>query len=230
MQTISLSPSKLSVYRECPRCFHDAYASKCPKPRGIFPSLPGGMDGVIKKYVDNYRGELPPMLKGKVDGLLMSDVVKMNKWRNWRSGLTYIDEENNIKLIGALDDCLVDGEFYIPLDWKTKGSQPKDDGSQYYQTQLDCYNLMLRDQDYRIKDEGYLVYFYPTEGKTLSTNAGLGFYFGVDIYKLQCSADRAKEIIIKAAECLRGNRPRPASSCEHCSYLRREDLLTKEEI
>jgi hypothetical protein len=37
------------------------------RPRGIFPSLPGGMDIVIKKYFNKYRGSLPPELSGKIN-------------------------------------------------------------------------------------------------------------------------------------------------------------------
>lgn len=227
-KAINLSPSKLNLFNECPRCFWDAYAAKCPRPRGIFPSLPGGMDRVFKDYADRFRGTLPPMLDERVRGVLMGDIAKLNQWRNWRTGLTYIDAERQIKLIGALDDCLIDGDIYIPLDWKTKGSQPKDDGSQYYQTQLDCYNLMLSASGYRVADEGYLVYIYPELCESsIKTAVQISVDFGVNIYRINCNTGRAKELVVWAAECLRGNRPDSSVDCEHCAYLRSEDGLTR---
>lgn len=222
MELIRLSPSKLNLFNECPRCFHDAYTSECPRPRGIFPSLPGGMDLVMKKYFDQFREKLPTGLEGKLPGVLMSDTSLLKRWRFWKTGPTYFDTERNIQLVGALDDCLVDNGFYIPLDAKTKGSEPKDDGSQYYQTQLDCYNLMLEAQGLRVRDEGWLVYIYPM---TVAINNiplegnELNVVFGTKPFKLACSRERAKEIVIKAAECSRGPRPKAADTCEHCQYI-----------
>ena len=88
--------------------------------------------------------KLPPDIEGKVTGKLFSDISRLEKWRNWRtSDLTYTDKANNVVLFGALDDCLVDDGFYMPLDYKTRGSQLTSDPREYYQNQLDCYCLML---------------------------------------------------------------------------------------
>ena len=182
-------------------------------PRGIFPSLPGGMDRVLKIHFDNYRGALPPELEGKVPGMLMKDMKKLRQWRNWRSGLKCFFEKEQIGIGGALDDCLVNGEFYIPLDNKTKGNIPKDSGAQYYQTQLDCYNLMLRENDYKIANEGYLVYWYP---ETVIESSVIKF--GVEVFRLPCSADKGKEVLFKAAECLRGPLP-SAAGCDLCEHV-----------
>lgn len=218
MNQIKLSPSKLNEFNDCPRCFYDAYTLGIKKPRGIFPGLPMGMDRVLKKHADKFRGSLIPALGGKVQGVLMEDVAKLKKWQNWRTGLEYKDEENDILLIGALDDCLVDGEHYIPFDWKTKGKKPEDDGSQYYQTQLDCYNLMLLVNGCKIREIGYLAYVYPLVA-TSSTEV-IDIDFGLDVYKLECSIERAREVIRKAAECLRSEkRPDTSPLCEHCQHI-----------
>src|SRR3989344_3937655 len=67
--TIRLSPSTgLNLFRDCPRCFWLHYNKNVHRPRGIFPSLPGGMDLVLKDYFDQFRGSLPPELEGKVRG------------------------------------------------------------------------------------------------------------------------------------------------------------------
>jgi len=41
---IRLSPSTLNVFLECKKCFWLAQVKDIHRPRGIFPSLPGGMD------------------------------------------------------------------------------------------------------------------------------------------------------------------------------------------
>ena len=106
---IRLSPSTISVFRECPRCFWLALNKNIYRPRGIFPSLPGGMDLVIKTYFDGYRvrGEMPPEVKGKVRGRLYENLERLEAWRNWRLGLRYEDRTSGGVLSGALDDCLI---------------------------------------------------------------------------------------------------------------------------
>ena len=233
MKQIRLSPSKLNEFNDCPRCFYDAYTLGIKKPRGIFPSLPGGLDRVLKVYFDRYRGTLPPELTDKVPGVLMADMAKINKWRNWRTGLGCTFDKEAVSIGGALDDCLVDGEIYIPIDNKSKGNIPKDDGSQYYQTQLDCYNLMLRENGHKIGDDAYLVYWYPAEvGPQWANKLLTSIGFGVAVYKLASNAERGKEVLVKAAECLRSEKPPlPSSTCEHCSHIaRHQEYACKTEV
>lgn len=218
---MQLSASKLGILKDCPRCFWDANNSKFARPRGIFPSLPGGIDLVMKDYFDQYRGSLPPGLKGKIEGVLMDDIATINKWRNWRSGLTWSDPKLDVKIIGALDDCLTDKEFHIPFDNKTKGSKPKDDGSQYYQLQLDIYGLLLESNGYPINGKAYLAYFYPVEilgPISDKASEGMNLPFGIDVYCLESSPDRAIEEITRAVEILEGKRPAPAGDCEYCRF------------
>ena len=48
-----LSPSALNLFLNCPKCFWLDRNKGKKRPRGIYPSLPGGMDAVIKNYFDN---------------------------------------------------------------------------------------------------------------------------------------------------------------------------------
>jgi len=43
-----LSPSALNLMKECPRCFWLAQHKVWKRPSGIFPSLPSGMDRILK--------------------------------------------------------------------------------------------------------------------------------------------------------------------------------------
>ncbi len=67
---IKLSPSTIGLFLECPYCFWLQFNKIIHGPRGIFPSLPSGMDTVIKRYYDIYREReaLPPEIEGKVNG------------------------------------------------------------------------------------------------------------------------------------------------------------------
>jgi len=59
-----LSPSTLNLMHECPRCFWLSTHKVWTRPAGIFPSLPSGMDGILKKHFDKFmeKGKLPPEL------------------------------------------------------------------------------------------------------------------------------------------------------------------------
>jgi CRISPR/Cas system-associated exonuclease Cas4 (RecB family) len=214
---IRLSPtSGLSLYQNCPRCFWLHFNKKIQRPRGIFPSLPGGMDLVIKKYFDNYRGKLPPELKGKVDGNLISDNELIKKWRAWQTrSLEYFDKGLNAVLFGALDDCLVDNDHYIPLDYKTRGSAPKSgDSERYYRTQLDTYTLLLSNAGYKVKNHAYLVYYYPEEVKESGA-----VKFNIQPVKVETDTERVKALFNEAIKTLKSSMPPHSSECEYCSYI-----------
>ena len=60
-----LSPSSLCLMEDCPRCFWLQFNKNIRRPNGIFPSLPSGMDRVLKAHFDSFRdkNELPSELK-----------------------------------------------------------------------------------------------------------------------------------------------------------------------
>ena len=62
--TYKLSPSSLNLMKECPRCFWLAKHKVWKRPSGIFPSLPSGMDKILKVHFDKFmeKDELPPEL------------------------------------------------------------------------------------------------------------------------------------------------------------------------
>lgn len=234
---IQLSASKLNVFNDCPRCFFDMMKYNVPRPRGIFPSLPGGMDIALKEYAEHFRlsNSVPALLeKNGVPGVLYPDSQVMRRWRNWRTGLTYTDSELGVRVIGALDDAIIDDIIVSPLDWKTRGSAPKGDGSQYYGTQMDVYDLLLSSNNYPTKNKAYLVYFWPYTVRTGSPSGTeshdrVCVEFSHRLYELDAIAERAKETIAKALECLGGNRPDPSPACEYCEYLAQKNNIDEDE-
>ncbi len=174
------------------------------------------MDRVIKEYFDGYRKtkKLPPELAGKVEGRLFDDVATLNRWRNWREGLSYQDDRLGVALSGALDECLVKGEYYIPLDYKTKGSAPNQaDAERYYQNQLDCYTLLLESNQRPTCSLGYLIFYSP--GKVEKEGV---VRFQVDPIKMETDPLRAKLTLEKAVKLLLGDIPKDGGDCEYCRY------------
>jgi len=213
---IKLSPTTgLSLFQECQRCYWLHYNKRVQRPRGIFPSLPSGMDLVIKRYFDQYRGKLPPEIDGKLEGSLMPDQILMNRWRNWQTGLRCHYKELDAELFGAIDDCLIDDDYYIPIDYKTRGSAPNEgDSEKYYQLQLDTYNLLLNENGYKTKDFAYLIYYFPKEVKEN------GFVvFDIQVVKVSTDLDRLRKTFKNAVELLKGPLPEQNANCEYCSWI-----------
>lgn len=52
-----LSASTLKLFQECPRCFWLRINRKLERPRGPFPSLPSGINRVLKSYFERYRAQ-----------------------------------------------------------------------------------------------------------------------------------------------------------------------------
>ena len=191
MPPIKLSPSTLNLFLECPRCFWLDKVKGIKRPRGIFPSLPGGMDRVIKAYFDTFRAKdiLPAELNGNdFKGVqLFHDQVRLEKWRNWRTGLEYHDEDGSI-FSGALDDLLVKDGQYIPFDYKTKGSvTTEEDAVKYYRNQLDGYALLLHENQMPTAGYGYLLYYSP---KSVSEKGAVTFE--LQAIKIATDYERAK--------------------------------------
>ncbi|HEY4498040.1 MAG TPA: PD-(D/E)XK nuclease family protein [Candidatus Paceibacterota bacterium] len=211
---IKLSPSALNLYLECPKCFWLERARGIHRPNGPFPSLPSGIDSVLKKYFDQFRGrgELPPEIKGKVEGKLLDNPI-LQIWRQNLKGIRFYDEKLDAELMGALDDCLIDGDAYIPVDYKTRGWLAKDDSHTYYQNQLNVYTLLLEKNGYKHKDFAYLIFYSPKEvleeGRIL---------FNVEVRKVEVNPKVAYKVFEQAVELLRGPQPSAHSACQFCSW------------
>lgn len=215
---ISLSPSKLNKFNECPRCFFDECNKKIAYP-GIMATLMGGVDRVIKGHYDACRaaGILPPELVGKVPAhtTLYGNVETMKKFRHWKSNphkTTIHTKSGVVSLIMAYDDVLTGPDGISNLDAKSKGDVPKDDGSKYYLTQLDSYYLSGLLNGWTMSGIGYLAYYYPKGYRDGH------IHMGCEVFGLKCDKDRVLDLIERAAACLAGGQPDHSPTCEICTF------------
>jgi hypothetical protein len=212
---IKLSPSSLNLFVECPRCFWLKHNKGIGRPDSIFPSLPGGMDRVLKVYFDEYRGteSLPPIVEGRLEGVLLNPLPKT---------LTYVDDDLRAILSGKLDDALDFGDgTYAPVDHKTRGSAPKEDILWMYQLQMDTYDFLMDKNKYPTKHMAYLVYYYPTPGQ-LHEN----FPFEVAIKPVKTNPEHAYKVFTDAVNLLRSDEmPEAAKTCSFCAWAARMNNL-----
>lgn len=209
------SPSTLGLLKGCPRCFWLQFNKGLKRPAGIFPSLPSGMDRILKAHFDSFmcRGLLPPELKelnGSVK--LFDNEPLLGEWRDNFRGIRWKDEKGNT-LFGAVDNILVKGGKLIVLDYKTRGFPLKADSHEYYQDQLDIYNFLLRKNGYQTEDYSYLLFYHPAK-----VNETGDVVFNTDLKEIVVNVNNAKRILNEALECLTGELPDNSEECGFCKW------------
>ncbi|RMD66965.1 hypothetical protein D6817_02875 [Candidatus Pacearchaeota archaeon] len=211
-----LSPSSLSLFNECPRCFWLSLHGVWKRPEGIFSSLPAGMDRILKRHFDNFRDNnlLPPELQKEKECRGMSlfpDKELLTKWRNNRQGLSWQDSDGNI-LRGAIDNLLVHKNKLVVLDYKTRGYELKENTHEHYQLQLDVYNFLLRKNGYPTENFAFLLFYVPSEVRSDGA-----VVFKTTLKKMQVDARRAEKVWQAALRFLAGECPREV--CEWCERV-----------
>lgn len=212
-----LSPSALNLMQECPRCFWFTLHKVWKRPAGIFPSLPSGMDRILKNHFDKFRekNQLPPELCEK-DGCanlkLFDNEKLLSVWQNNRKGIQWADKKGDI-LKGAIDNILINklNKKLIVLDYKTRGFPLKDDTAEHYQLQLDIYNFLLRKNGWETEDFSFLLFYVPRE--VLPTGEVM---FDTELVKMKIDIQRAEKVWKKAIELLNGKCPKKHEDCPWC--------------
>ena len=192
---------------ECPRCFWLQIVKNIKRPAGIFPSLPSGMDGILKVHFDKFmeKGELPPEIKELKGCRLFDDREKLKIWRSNFKGLEYT--EGDVMLRGAVDNILVKGKKLIVLDYKTRGFPLKDDTHEHYRVQMDLYNFLLRKNGYNTEDYSYLLFYYPNR---VNDNGEVVF----DTKLVKINVGDGEKVFKKAIKLINGEEPK--EKCEWC--------------
>jgi hypothetical protein len=208
-----LSPSTLNLMKDCPRCFWLAQHKVWKRPAGIFPSLPSGMDRILKTHFDRFmeKGTLPPELceDGECVGMkIFEDKEKMKVWQSNFKGIQYTDEDGNL-LRGAVDNILVKGKKLIVLDYKTRGYPLKEDTAEHYRLQQNVYNFLLRKNGYKTEDFFFLLFYIPNE--VMATGE---LIFDTELVKMKVDVKMAEDMWKKALKLLDGDCPKKC--CEWC--------------
>ena len=210
-----ISPSSINLMLECPRCFWLQIVKGIKRPETIFPSLPSGMDKILKEHFDRFmnKNELPLEIREECKGYnLFNDKSLLDLFRNNRKGLEYKDPETGILLHGAIDNLLVKDGKLVVLDYKTRGFPLKEDTHEHYQTQMDLYNFLLRKNGYKTEDYTYLLFYYPKE--VLETGEVI---FDTKLIKIKTSAENGEKIFKKAIDVINGEEPK--DKCKWCENI-----------
>lgn len=224
---IGLSKSSLEVFQSCPRCFWMDKMAKSPRPRGIFPGLPKGIDRVMKEMVERQVAAGMPV--SYLDGSKASpfaDRAALKLFQSWRTFQTVVDigQDRMVKAWGELDDLLVHSDGTVsPWDFKSKGDAPEDAveySQKYYQLQADMYQLVLAGQGLKCSGFCYFTYVWPVEIQERNIQ--------FDHWTVRIPADsvRARKVLAQAVDCLEGPCPVSSTECEYCAFVdKRKEVM-----
>jgi len=209
------SPSSLSLLKECPRCFWLHFNKGIKRPDSIFPSLPSGMDRILKIHFDSFRdkGMLPPELaKLKGNYKLFDNAELLAVWRNNFKGIEYVDKDGNV-FRGAVDNILQKGKKLVVLDYKTRGFPVKDDTAAHYQDQMNIYNFLLRKNKHKTENYAYLLFYHPNK-----VDSDGDVLFNTDLVKMKVNVKDAEKLFKKALKVLSEEIPEAGEECGFCEW------------
>jgi len=226
-----LSPSALNEFNDCARCFWLGRREDIKKPRGIFPSLPGSVDRVLKTYYDRARkhGRLTnELIAAGITGKLWPDQAWLDGTRTFGRGQMTL-EVDGWEFGGLLDDLIQedDGRATV-LDYKSRGSAPKAGQTErYYQAQGDGYAALLREHGKKPSGKAHFAYYWPVQvfPAAKATDIAAGMLFRCQPVTIDVSAERSLKLIRRAIACLESSRPPdPTAGCETCNYVESRTL------
>jgi hypothetical protein len=146
----------------------------------------------------------------------------MEEWRDaMRGGITYLAKPTNLLITGGIDDIWVDpeGELLI-VDYKATSKEDEvslDAEWQIgYKRQMEIYQWLFRKNGFKVSRTGYFVY---CNGKTDKEAFDGKLEFDVTVLPYEGNDDWVEPTILKAHECLVGDKvPAPSPDCDFCLY------------
>jgi len=219
-----VSRSKIDLFLNCPRCFYLDRRLGISTPPGFPFSLNSAVDKLLKKEFDVHRakGTPHPLMKAYgVDAVPLAH-EQIDAWRDSiGAGITYFDKKTNLIITGGVDDVWVNqkGEFIV-VDYKSTskdGEVSLDAEWQIgYKRQMEIYQWLFRQNDYKVSSTGYFVYCNGSTDK-VAFDAKLEFDIKVIPYKGDDSW--IPGVIKDLHECLNGeNIPDSGDDCDFCKY------------
>ena len=220
-----LSRSKIDLFLECPRCFYLDRKMGVGRPPGFPFSLNSAVDTLLKQEFDIYRanGTAHPLIeKYGVDAKPVPH-KDLDKWRHNFTGVQYLHEPTNLLVFGAIDDLWQNskGEFIV-VDYKATAknediTELNKDWHRGYKRQMEIYQWLLRQNDYKVSDTGYFVY---CNGKSDKKAFDGKLEFDVTLIPYKGNGSWIDKTILNIHECLNSNEiPVSGSDCDYCAYI-----------
>ncbi len=219
----TLSRSKIDLFYDCPRCFYLDRRLGVGRPPGYPFNLNSAVDKLLKKEFDLHRVKAtkhPLMAQYGIDAIPYRH-ADLDIWRENFKGVRYLYKPANFEISGAIDDVWINpkGELHV-VDYKATAKDSKitiDAPWQIsYKRQMEVYQWLLRQNDFKVSDLGYFVY---ANGQTDRQAFDGKLEFDVEIINYVGHADWIEKTLHDIRTLLeREELPPPGAECDYCPY------------
>lgn len=219
-----LSRSKIDLFVNCPRCFYIDNKLGVARPPGFPFNLNSAVDHLLKKEFDIHRVAQtahPLMKEYGVDAVPFVH-KDLEIWRENFKGIEYFHKKTGLTISGAVDDVWVNSEGeLIVVDYKATSKDEEiyaldQEWHKGYKRQMEVYQWLLRQNDFKVSDTGYFVYANGIKDKKafdgkLEFDVTLIPHIGDDSW--------VEGTIVNIKKCLEGDTvPNVGDGCEYCAY------------
>jgi len=221
-----ISRSKIDLFLNCPRCFYLDRKLGIPQPPSFPFTLNSAVDKLLKKEFDIHRAAQtihPFIEKYGLDNVLPYQNDLMDEWRNALSGgICYLHKPTNFYVTGGVDDVWQNtktGELII-VDYKATSKESEvniDAGWQIsYKRQIEVYQWLFRQNDFKVSDIGYFVY---CNGITDKEAFDGKLEFDIKLIPYKGDSSWIEKALLDIKSCLETNEmPQANFNCPYCNY------------
>ena len=232
---LKLSRSAVELSLNCQRCFILQYKYRVSL-RSLPFTLNSAVDNLCKNEFDYYRNKKEPhplFLENGGTTDFLKDAVPfkhddLDKWRNFRQGISYTDEKKGFTFYGAIDDVWVkeNGDLIISdikstskkeFNWAKTWSEY--DYPKGYQRQLEMYQWLFRKNGFVVSDKAFLVYYNGLKDEPMFDQV---LKFEMFLIELDCDDGWVDKAIIDAKNLMETDLlPKGSYKCDTCQYLKK---------
>ncbi|MFZ5390827.1 MAG: PD-(D/E)XK nuclease family protein, partial [Patescibacteria group bacterium] len=219
-----LSRSKIDLFLNCPRCFYLDRRLGISQPPGYPFALNSAVDTLLKKEFDYHRraGTPHPLMVENNIKAVPFDHPQMDTWRDsLRAGITFLHQPTNLLVTGGVDDVWINEQAeLIIVDYKSTSKTEEvnldADWQIGYKRQMEIYQWLFRQNDFKVNPTGYFVY---CNGLTDRSAFNARLDFDIKVLPYQGNDSWVEQAIIDAHECLNlSELPGAAFDCDYCRY------------
>ncbi|MBD3359359.1 MAG: hypothetical protein GF365_01460 [Candidatus Buchananbacteria bacterium] len=232
-EPFKLSRSKIDLFLECPRCFYLDRRLGVGRPPGYPFALNSAVDTLLKQEFDFHRanGTQHPLIeKYGIDARPIPH-EDLDKWRHNFTGVQYLHKPTNLLIFGAIDDLWQNskGEFIV-VDYKATAkadeiTELNEEWHEGYKRQMEVYQWLLRQNDYKVSDTGYFVY---CNGIADAKAFDQKLEFRVNLIPYEGSDKWVEKTIKDIHNCLNSSKiPKANNDCDYCSYVEARNKYIK---
>lgn len=225
-KSFKLSRSKLELFINCPRCFYYDRKLGIGRPPGFPFNLNSAVDHLLKKEFDIHRdaGDKHPLMEHYGMYTILFQHEMIIQWRENFTEIQYLHKKTNFIITGAVDDIWVNPQKeLIVVDYKSTSKNEEitaldQDWQDGYKRQMEIYQWLLRQNNYKVSDTGYFVY---CNGNTDKEAFDGKLEFDITLISHTGNDSWVEKTIIDAHKCLNHKTiPKANLDCDYCNYVK----------